>query len=610
MRIVGIKYNHDASVAMIEDGRLVFSFEMEKINNRKRYTVMEDKLWIDEALSEAGYSAADVDRWAVDAFNAPENHSFFGLPLAPYTEDERLTKRFKFPPSSILANGRRPYSSFHHTYSHVAGAYAMSDYEDCYCLVWDGGMWPRLYEKAKVGWRFIGELLGLSGSIYGIMGHYWGPFRSDAIRALPFNPCVDGGKRFAPYEWPGKLMAYIGLGRPNAGLSSQIRSIADRLPKSPDARRGYIEHAFCREILYSIPAAPDEDVLLAVHDALKDAIIASLTKLTRSGSSIIFTGGSALNIKWNSAIRACGHFLSVFVPPVPNDAGTAIGAAVAERIYQTGIEKINWRLFSGPAFVIDEANDGWTKKAVTPEAVALILVNEPVLSLFGPSEIGPRALGHRSILANPGLFGNKALLNRLKGRENYRPVAPICLEAEAPNFFCPGTKDPFMLFDHAAIPRVADLIPAVLHIDGTARLQTVSASDPIICALLNEFRKLTGLPMLCNTSANESGAGFFSRLSHAMAWAERVGIRKIWIGDSASLWERENEQGTSLRFLYGFNENVSRRRPFTHEQRQVGVHNGRGKAQVNRKGNSGQFAVQGHRSLLFGLRCDGSTGRL
>jgi carbamoyltransferase len=123
-------------------------------------------------------------------------------------------------------------------------------------------------------------------------------------------------------------------------------------------------------------------------------------------------------------------------------------------------------------------------------------------------------------------MGTKELLNVIKDRESYRPVAPICLEEDAPDIFQPGTRDPFMLFDHQIKAAWKDRVPAVIHLDNTARLQTVSESDnPVVYRLLQEFKTLTGIPLLCNTSANFKGKGFFPDVSSAMKW-DRVNY--IW----------------------------------------------------------------------------------
>jgi len=159
-------------------------------------------------------------------------------------------------------------------------------------------------------------------------------------------------------------------------------------------------------------------------------------------------------------------------------------------------------------------------------AEVLHVLDEPVVFLNGRAELGPRALGNRSILGAPVNPGMKTTLNRVKKREDYRPVAPICIEEDAKGIFLPGSPDPLMLYDHLVKDDWKDKIPAVCHLDGTARLQTISHIDnPVIYELLMEYKKLSGVPLLCNTSANYNGKGFFPDAESATTWGQ---VDMVW----------------------------------------------------------------------------------
>jgi carbamoyltransferase len=137
-----------------------------------------------------------------------------------------------------------------------------------------------------------------------------------------------------------------------------------------------------------------------------------------------------------------------------------------------------------------------------------VLAGDGVVAWFqGRSEYGPRALGHRSLLAHPGRQANLDRLNDVKGREKFRPVAPMVLADRAPAIFSRGPlPSPYMLFVHDVAPDWRDRIPAVVHVDGTARVQTVDpATQPLVAALLAAFEERTGLPVLVNTSLNTAG---------------------------------------------------------------------------------------------------------
>ena len=141
-------------------------------------------------------------------------------------------------------------------------------------------------------------------------------------------------------------------------------------------------------------------------------------------------------------------------------------------------------------------------------AAAEALAADAIVAWFqGRSEFGPRALGHRSLLAHPGRAGNLDRLNAVKGREQFRPVAPMVLADRAAELFGRGpVPSPYMLFVHDVAPQWRDRIPAVVHVDGTARIQTVDrGSEPLLARLLDRFAELTGLPAVVNTSLNTAG---------------------------------------------------------------------------------------------------------
>jgi carbamoyltransferase len=170
-------------------------------------------------------------------------------------------------------------------------------------------------------------------------------------------------------------------------------------------------------------------------------------------------------------------------------------------------------------------------------ASLLYETNEPVVFLNGKAELGPRALGNRSIIAAPTSDNMKDILNKVKKRERYRPVSPICLEEQGHIIFEPGTKDPFMLFDHMVKPEWVEKIPAVLHLDGSARLQTVNQNDnPVVHELLSHYYALSGIPLLCNTSANLNGSGFFPDVSSATKWNR---VNYVWSDNC--LFEKEEK---------------------------------------------------------------------
>jgi carbamoyltransferase len=542
MLICGLKLTHDGAIALIKDNTLLFSIEMEKLHNNPRFTAIEDTRLIAEVLQANGYDINDVDHFAIDGWGGYDQDALaiqprleigvetnklsanngdkpFQMDIAQYREktmEQDVIQEWNFSGLSI-GDKHFNYSSFYHVTGHIMSAYSCSPFakkkESSYVLVWDGGMYPRLYfvdaDKKQV--ENLGVIFLLIGNIYTIFAQHFGPFKT-------------GGK-FAKdsLSIAGKVMAYIALGEVREELFAIFDKVYRKHYQAPMGFANVFANEFKKEIAsmdYS-----DEDILRSFHHYLDQMLVQKLmqkvTRNPRQHRNLCLAGGCALNIKWNSSIRRNGFFDGVFVPPFPNDSGSAIGAACAAMFHKTGNLALNWDAYTGPMIIDNDPGDGWTKEECSIEDLAKLLyeTNEPVVFLNDRAEVGPRALGNRSILASPISPEMKGILNLVKKREPYRPISPICLESHAPTIFNPGTPDPHMLFDHFVRPEWRDKIPAVLHLDDTSRLQTVNKSEnAIIFKLLTAFHNISGVPLLCNTSANFKGKGFFPDVFSASNW--------------------------------------------------------------------------------------------
>jgi carbamoyltransferase len=241
---------------------------------------------------------------------------------------------------------------------------------------------------------------------------------------------------------------------------------------------------------------------------------------TTQAENLCMAGGVALNCVMNAQIRDRGPFKQMWVQPAAGDAGTAMGAALwidaLERREQGDNERryCMEHAFLGPAYGDDEIEQflRWSKlpyRRLTDVAAeaAEILVQDKVIGWFQHRlEYGPRALGARSILASPLSPSMQARLNEIKDREDFRPVAPVVLEEEVANWFANGSVSPFMLFVYDVLPEKADIIPAVRHVDGTARIQTINRQQHrLYYDLIKAFQARTGVPVLVNTSFNTRG---------------------------------------------------------------------------------------------------------
>ncbi|WP_434625299.1 carbamoyltransferase C-terminal domain-containing protein [Azospirillum sp. B2RO_4] len=250
-------------------------------------------------------------------------------------------------------------------------------------------------------------------------------------------------------------------------------------------------------------------------------------------------GGFALNCPINGQLMRRFGFRGFIAPPVVNDSGIALGMGL-HHAHRTG-EGVAFRL--GTAFHGRRHNDldrvlrdsplaprVASVETVGPERVVDDILNGPVVWFDGTAEIGPRALGHRSLLADPRRPDHKDRLNRIKGREWWRPVAPIVRAGCARDWFALAGPSPFMLQAVPVHPDRRDRIPAVCHLDGTARVQTLrDEDDPALAAVLRAFHERTGIPMLCNTSLNDKGEPIIDGLERALSFALEKGIEIAYL---------------------------------------------------------------------------------
>ncbi len=261
------------------------------------------------------------------------------------------------------------------------------------------------------------------------------------------------------------------------------------------------------------------DIAHSLQVVLEETVLALLSwfKQETQLDALCLAGGVALNCVMNARIRERGPFKSIWVQPGAGDNGTALGAALWIDAQERGKQERIYCMehsFLGPQYSDDEIETflRWSKlpyRRLTnvAEETADLLAQDKIIGWFQyRMEFGPRALGARSILASPMHAEMQARLNEIKDREDFRPVAPVVLEEEAQNWFAHADTSPFMLFIYDVLPEKADIIPAVRHVDGTARIQTINrAQHMLYYDLLKAFQRRTGVPVLVNTSFNTRG---------------------------------------------------------------------------------------------------------
>lgn len=548
--IAGLKLTHDGAVALLCGNELECVVELEKVGNNARYSSFSRLEQAAGLLAHGTVPGPDIDSWVVDGWftqtrpgrdPAVEVHPApnlvmraggrnVKLPVAAYRELDRRRPLDGISVPRPLPGISGSYRSHHHSSGHLASGYCTSPFarrqQAAAVVVWDGGVGPRLYTvdpRSRTAYG-LGQVLPLKGNAYVEVVSRFEPFR------LPANADF---ALFAKHQLsaPGKAMAYAGLGTVNPELLAEMSHSYTRLADEvsfvtlPIALADEIEASAQRLNVRGADAIRTWQEFLG--SLLEDALASRLAAEGLASMPVILTGGCALNITWNSRLRDSGRFGDVWVPPFPNDSGSALGAACAEMMRTGGRWVLEWDVYRGPCLRAEPVPpEVHVQHAALGTVAELLHAGEPVMIMHGRAELGPRALGHRSILAPATAAGMQDVLNRIKRREPYRPVAPICLEERSSEVFDPGGRDPFMLFQHTVRPAWKERIPAICHVDGTARLQTVSKNDePVIYELLRGYQRLSGIPVLCNTSANYPGCGFFPSVADALRWG---GVRHVW----------------------------------------------------------------------------------
>jgi predicted NodU family carbamoyl transferase len=423
--------------------------------------------------------------------------------------------------NDVLVSQRRfltkqvKYFSSSHERGHILCAFGMSPLPKstpCYALVWEGAIGAFYEIDAELNIRLVADVLDQPGNRYGILygladptfpkdGAY--PRTSDAGKLMAL---ASFSNRSTPSAREKKLLHFL-LGGPFQSLSAY-----EDLEQAPHLNVGLEDEEFRNFAgIYS--------------NAIFEIFYQFAKTHLRKRLPLVIAGGCGLNCDWNTKWKETGIFSDVFVPPVTNDYGSAIGTAIDAQFRFTGNPKIEWDVYSGLSFRADGAFDSEKYQIYSADydKVADMLANELVLGwVSGRYEIGPRALGNRSILAAPFRENTRVRLNEIKQREQFRPIAPACLRDDAEKWFGCDHESPYMLFTHRT---TTDALAAVTHVNGTARIQTVtSATNRSLYELLVAFKERTGYGVLCNTSLNFKGKGLINNIVDLNAFTVEHGL--------------------------------------------------------------------------------------
>ncbi|WNI18864.1 carbamoyltransferase C-terminal domain-containing protein [Actinacidiphila sp. ITFR-21] len=515
MLILGFKEGHDGGVVAIEDGKLLFALEAEK-DNYPRY----DRLTAEVVTRAAGLlprlpDVVSLSGW-VKGFHSvepPSRAGYFGVGDGSIQDDA----------GKFFGKDVRIFSSTHER-SHIMTAYGMAPGaagRPHYSLVWEGniGDFYRVDESGRI--THLKHVMTDPGNKYAYL----------FALADPKHP---GGKGYFNYSHAGKQMALTAFAS-DRNISKEEQETINFILAQDGIVLGLSKDEMSWSPVYNagVESQVYRDLAKRHSDAIFDAFYGYAAKNLTEGLPLLVSGGCGLNCNWNAQLRESGLFEDVFVPPCPNDSGAALGTAIDAQWFHTGSAAIEWDVYSGEEFVEDVVPDAAryeTRPLVAAEVARYLEQGRIIGWARGRYEMGPRALGNRSILAAPFTEETTVRLNTIKGREDYRPIAPIALEEDAHRWFVGSVQDPYMLFFNRV---TSEELKAVTHVDGSARTQTVTRErNAGIADLLEAFRDLTGFSVLCNTSLNFNGRGFINTTSDLLAYGEEHGLDGYVINDT------------------------------------------------------------------------------
>ncbi|MBB4662285.1 carbamoyltransferase family protein [Conexibacter arvalis] len=508
MRVLGVNaVFHDPAAALVVDGEIAAAAEEERFTRRKH-----GKAPVAFSTWELPEQAA---RWCLEAAGLRPDQLdavaySYDPALAPPTDGvldlrwEGLRTLYVRRAPRFLATalpGLDPACVTYvpHHLAHAASAYGAAGWSDCAALVLDG--------RGERGSHLAGRVRDgrLEPLAAQALPHSLGLVYEELTSHLGFRRASD--------EY--KVMALAAYGEPRflGALRECVHATGDGgFAATPPAWERFAPPVAARDS----PEAVHADLAASVQRATEEVVLELARWLhERTGERrLAMAGGVALNCVANARLWREGPFAELFVQPAAGDAGTALGAAlhVARELGDRPAAMATAALGRGWE---DDELAGWLRAAGVEFAraddvadeVAATLADDGIVAWFqGRAEFGPRALGHRSLLADPRRAANVERLNDVKGREQFRPVAPMVLEERAGAIFDGRLPSPHMLFTHVVDEAWRERIPAVVHVDGTARIQTVArAAEPLVARMLDGFERRTGVPVVVNTSLNTAG---------------------------------------------------------------------------------------------------------
>ena len=516
MNILGLHYGHDGAACIIKDGRLVSSISTERITKKKKASGVTHEV-IDYVLENANLKFDDIDVIALSDYYRENNFGTLDLYIDGKQVDS--TSQIVFENNVIHAEGKSRGRNIKvlvlpHHLCHCAAAYYTSDFKESWCFSLDssGGA----IEANSLIAKGVGNKLFAVNHPGLMIGEGYSSFT---------ELCGIGH----PLYKAGTMMGLASYGMPCKDVRDNIDEYVKDSYFMTDDYGDFYYNLFMkwskskRKLENNESSKPEAIMLSASIQFLLERCVLDVVQNKIDNDNVLnlcLAGGTLLNCNANTYIAKKSRFKKIHHFPGCGDDGIAVGAALYanHHIYDQPREfyKTEDICYLGKKYKYEEPDY---------DVIAKMIANGKIIAwFFGASECGPRALGNRSILADPRNFHNRELINFIvKDREWYRPFAPVVLEEHFAKWFEFEFPSPFMLYTAKVIQPKE--IPAVTHVDGTARFQTVTIdSNPPYYKLISSFYNLTGIPVLLNTSLNGNNQPILETEDDALAYLAESNI--------------------------------------------------------------------------------------
>jgi len=535
-----ISWNNAACILV--DGQLIAWVEEERLNRIKHAPRMAPRLAMDYCLKQAGIKLGQVDYIAVGFDSVmravlgtlrSEERFLSGLNQAAMWLRDGITYEKKLP---LEGYDRSRVVFVNHHQAHAASAFYASGFPEANILSLDGSGGN---ESGILG---FGQ--GTKIEIFKTVSNRgsWGLMYEEITEKLGFRR----------HSGEGKVMGLAAYGTPDPKGLPFVNWDGDFPVIDPETRKTFVN---------AIQPRKKEDPITDYHENLAATLQDTLERAGKCMADYLYNktgirrlclaGGTALNCSMNGKLALLPFVDEIFIQPAAYDAGTALGAAMTVYVEKTG-NWPDWKMehaYWGPEFTNEEieealkafSNYPYKKSSNIFSETAQILADGKIVGWFqGRSEVGPRALGNRSILANPSLPEMKDRVNnQVKHRESWRPFAPSVLEERVDRYVANPMPSPFMILAFNALPERQAEIVAAAHVDGTIRPQTVSkATNPRYWQLIKRFEEITGIPAVLNTSFNVDSQPIVNTPEEAIDTFINCGIEVLAIGDFL-VWKPE-----------------------------------------------------------------------